>query len=97
MKICLPLRHSKTEVFLNLDNRICIEIPQLPLPKIPQGDPWHQISAIATIFELASTLPDVNPLREELRSVALKSLQLAAADLGEGVELHGVESTSALG
>jgi hypothetical protein len=94
MKICLPLRHSKTEIFLNLGSRICIEIPQVPLPEIPDGDPWYQISTIATIYELASTLPDINPLREELRSVAARSLQLAAADLGEGVELHGVDSTS---
>ena len=55
------------------------------------GDYWSPLPNGGVGGDTSSTAKSC----EELRSVALRSLQLAAADLGEGVELHGVDSTDA--
>ena len=53
--------------------------------------PFDQLRSLAAIVNLAASLPEQLPMREELRRVATRALDAALADLGDDVKLHKVE------
>lgn len=83
--ICLPMRRG---TFLEA-KRICFPIyidEELP-PHVPGPDPYEHLKALGTIVQLASSLSELTPLRQELVDVAQRALETAVEGLGEGAEL----------
>jgi len=97
-QICFKRKPAPGHVFVELNEWICIplyyEIPKL-WPKEPDPSPWSQLSKLATIVDLASSLPSSNPLREDLVAVATRSLETAVADLGDDVRISEVDAHAA--
>jgi hypothetical protein len=88
-QICLPIRRAHEEI--SLDRVICIPLYLQPLPEagkpIPPDDRFAHLQALGTIAQLAASLADVTPMRQELLEVSQRALENAVADLGDGARL----------
>jgi hypothetical protein len=90
MKFCIRLYSPQPgRVFPFLPTNICVPIlyPIPPIRPIPPEETWEQIRTLATIVELAGSLPNQNPLREELHTSAIRALEEAVGELGDGVQI----------
>jgi hypothetical protein len=90
MQICLPIRRSPDEAFLT-QHTICIPLYLQPLPKvptpIPPEDPFAHLQTLGTIAQLAASLSDLTPMRQELLEVSQRALETAVEGLGEDFQL----------
>ncbi len=90
--ICLPVRRDPDRAFLNA-RRICFPIYlDVEVPHLPPGDPFGHLKALGTIAQLAGSLSDATPMRQELVDVAQRALEAAVAGLDEDAELVDSEA-----
>ena len=89
--ICLPIHRSHDEAFLN-SNRICIPIEDVrpPLGR-PGPDPYAQLKALGTIAQLAASLSDLIPMRQQLVEISEEALRAAVNGLGDDFQLVDLE------
>ena len=91
--------HSSTESEPTPFVTLCFKIPPPPQgptghdPEPPEWPGWARIQVLATITELASSLPEETPMSKELHNLSTRALESAVAELGEGVYLSHRDET----
>jgi hypothetical protein len=89
MKVCFPLHRKRGVIFRDLQT-LCVDLDPpsvLSAPLVRTPAPFVHLQSLATILTLTSSLPEQLPMRNELRSLALRALDAAVADLGDDVQL----------
>jgi hypothetical protein len=100
LQLCIPIHRSPGTALLN-QHEFCIPIDLQYVPRdrigppIPPEDPFLHLQALGTIAQLAASLSDRIPMRQELVEVATRALESAVAGLGDG--FHLVESEAVVG